>query len=133
MKSPTIKLSFGAKRSKLERLVGRSVTEGKTMTSHEEFLMAVEHVKGGEGRRTWSCSDGWAVTTPKRLVELEIAEELLSHIGEELRRIDETSALPDGDGVSVCVALWAKELAKQIASVLSAPNASAHGEPEAIP
>ena len=95
------------------------------MTSYEEFLMAVEHVKGGEGRRTWSCSDGWAVTTPKRLVELEIAEELLSHIGEELRRI---SALPDGDGVSVCVALWANELAKQIASVLSAINDRLDGQ-----
>ena len=92
------------------------------MTSYEEFLMAVEHVKGGKGRRTWSCSDGWAVTTPKRLSELEIAEELLLRIGDELRRIDETSALPDGDGVTVCVALWANELATQIEFVRSTHN-----------
>jgi len=87
------------------------------MTSYEEFVMAVEHVKGGAGKRTWSCSDGWAVTTPKRLTELEIAEELLANLGAELRRIDETPILPDGDGVSVCVALWAKEWAERIKSV----------------
>ena len=85
------------------------------MTSYEEFLMAVEHVRGGAGRRTFSCSDGWAMTTPKRLVELEIAEELLHHLGNELKRMDETSSLPDGDGISVCVAMWAKEWVKQIA------------------
>jgi hypothetical protein len=86
------------------------------MISHEEFLMAVEHVKGGGGRCTWSCSDGWAVTTPKRLAELEIAEESLSRIGDELRRIAETSVLPDGDRVGACVASWARELAEWIES-----------------
>jgi hypothetical protein len=54
----------------------------------------------------------------QRLAELEIAAELLSHIGAELRRIDKTSTLPDGDGVSVCVALWAKQVADQIADTL---------------
>jgi hypothetical protein len=92
------------------------------MTSYEEFLLAVEHVKGGAGRRTWSCSDGWAVTTPKRLTELEIAEETLTQLGAELRRIAEVSTLPDGDGVSTCVALWAKEWAERIESVCATPN-----------
>jgi hypothetical protein len=87
------------------------------MTSYEEFLLAVEHVKGGSGRRTWSCSDGWAVTTPKRLAELEIAEETLTHLGAKLRRIAEVATLPDGDGASTCVALWAKEWAERIEKV----------------
>jgi hypothetical protein len=101
----------------IERLATAEGQRSAVTGSHEEFLLAVEHVKGGEGRRTWSCSDGWAVTTPKRLVELEIAEETLTHIGDELRRIDETSALPDGDGVSTSLALWAKEWAERIKSV----------------
>jgi len=64
------------------------------------------------------------MTTPKRLVELEIAEETLQHLGNELKRMDETSRLPDGDGISVCVALWAKEWAKQIA--VATPNGKDH-------
>lgn len=42
-----------------------------------EFRMAREHVLGGQGKRTFSSSDGWAMVRSKRLVELEIKEETL--------------------------------------------------------
>ena len=41
------------------------------------FRNAADHVKGGAGKRTFSCSDGWAMVRAGRLVELEIAEECL--------------------------------------------------------
>ena len=39
---------------------------------------------------------------------------LLAELFNDLQRIDETSILPDGDWVSVCVATWATEWVKRL-------------------
>jgi hypothetical protein len=39
---------------------------------------------------------------------------LLAELFTDLQRIDETSILPDGDWVSVCVAVWAGEWVKRL-------------------
>lgn len=39
---------------------------------------------------------------------------LLAELFADLKRIDETSILPDGDWVSVCVATWAAEWVKRL-------------------
>ena len=39
---------------------------------------------------------------------------LLAELFADLQRIDETSILPDGDWVSVCVATWAAEWVKRL-------------------
>jgi len=42
------------------------------------------------------------------------SEPLLAELFADLQRIDETSILPDGDWVSVCVATWASEWVKRL-------------------
>ena len=42
------------------------------------------------------------------------SEPLLAELFADLQRIDETSILPDGDWVSVCVATWAAEWVKRL-------------------
>ena len=48
------------------------------------------------------------------LPEAERSEPLLAELFSDLQRIDETSILPDGDWVSVCVATWAAEWVKRL-------------------
>ena len=53
---------------------------------------------------------------------------LLAELFADLQRIDETSILPDGDWVSVCVATWAAEWVKRLKDAgLITANASMSG------
>jgi len=53
---------------------------------------------------------------------------LLAKLFTDLQRIDETSILPDGDWVSVCVAVWAAEWVKRLKDA-GFITANAQGQP----
>ena len=60
--------------------------------------------RGGEKHMDNDTNGGAAVASTGLLAELFA----------DLQRIDETSILPDGDWVSVCVATWAAEWVKRL-------------------
>ena len=63
-------------------------------------------------------------TTPAALPPVR-SEPMLAELFADLQRIDETSILPDGDWVSVCVSTWAAEWVKRLqdAGLITANNA----------
>lgn len=59
---------------------------------------------------------------------LSCSKALLAELFSDLQRIDETSILPDGDWVSVCVATWAAEWVTRLKDAgLITANATAQG------